>query len=473
MKSKNLIRLAALFSLAGALAYSAGCSVDYPNAGSSTPARITTSGSADFSSFVSVGNSLTAGYQSGGLSQKYQVNSYPAIIARQLGIDSAGYNGTEFQQPLITDNGTTGILTLSVGATGPTPVPATGTTNTNNNLGLGRSYDNMAVPGAFVYDFLNAHNSTDSWSITRFGSTNSLFDLIGRGLGTQYYQITTLQPTFIIWWEGHNDILGYATSGAGIRGDFQSALVAGYTGINPSDPLATAFGYDFDTGYKKNLDSLAAISGAEMIVGNIPDVTALPYFTTIFPSSSVRGTLNINGVLVPDSLVTSPTTKAKLYYQEAVTPDSIQFLLLPVSSLLGKTNVPGFTGLPYGLHPSAPIQGKYTLTYQEVASVQAIVTSYNSTIASAAAAKSIPVVDFYSLFNDVKAVSGSAGPGYPIGSGVSLKTDFISGGLFSLDGVHPSTVGYAFVANEWIKAINSFYNSHIPLANIATYLNAK
>ena len=471
MNRKHFKRLVAFLSMVVALTY-AGCSVDYPSTGSTDFARITTSGDADFTKFVVVGNSLTAGFQSGGLAKTFQLNSYGAIIARQLGMDSAGSMGSAFEQPLFADPGTPGTLTLRATSPVPSPVPVTGSLINPLNLALARPYDNVAVPGSFVYDFTHATGSSNatSWSQTRFGSQNALFDPILRGLGTQYSQVKALSPTFVIWWEGHNDILGYATSGAGIRGNFQAAAVAGYTPINSSDPLFGTFGYNFADGYNSSMDSLASI-GANIITGNIPYVTDIPYFTTIFPSSSVPDT---NGH--PWFLVTNPSTGAKtrLYYQESTTPDSIVYLLLPVSSLLGSTSA-GIGDLngatPYGLHPLDPIQGKYTLTINEVANIKNIIDSYNASIDAAAAEHGIPVLDLNAIFSEVKAVSGSAGAGYPIGSGIRVKADFISGGLFSLDGVHPSALGYAWIADLYIEAINAHYHSNIPPVNFNAFFN--
>jgi hypothetical protein len=42
------------------------------------------SGGADFSNYIAVGNSLTAGYADGGLYDDAQMQSYPAIIAGQI-----------------------------------------------------------------------------------------------------------------------------------------------------------------------------------------------------------------------------------------------------------------------------------------------------------------------------------------------------------------------------------------------------
>jgi lysophospholipase L1-like esterase len=50
--------------------------------------------------------------------------------------------------------------------------------------------------------------------------------------------------------------------------------------------------------------------------------------------------------------------------------------------------------------------------------------------------------------------------------GVGYNTEFVSGGFFSLDGIHASFRGYAIIANEFIKAVNAKYGSTVPLANV-------
>ncbi len=57
------------------------------------------SGSANFATYISLGDSYTQGLQDGGLHNEHnqQSNSYPAIIARQMGVN--------FLQPLVTGAG--------------------------------------------------------------------------------------------------------------------------------------------------------------------------------------------------------------------------------------------------------------------------------------------------------------------------------------------------------------------------------
>ncbi len=476
---KSIIKLFRLGAISSLLLM--GCSVDYPSADKIEV--ITKSGDANFTTFVVAGNSLTAGYQSGGLFQSAQVNSYGAIIARQLGKTNAGSNASGWEQPLVNDPGTTGTLTITISAVGasPSPVPVTGTLNVFNNQTLPRPYNNLGVPGAFVFDFMNATSSADDYRKLflqgGLGVGNTLFDAILRNsalnVGSQFKQAKALNPTFMIWWEGHNDILGYATNGAGVNG--APGAAAGAPPFTPRDAAdAAAFGMPatnvFSLYYAKAWDSLTAqMPTTKFATGNIPDVTALPYFTTVYPGSFKR----------LDSVVTNPTTgaKSKLYFQEDFTQIKYIVLTAPLSSI-GRTTsnaATGFVhpnpGFPYGLHPSAAIQGRYTLTNAEVTLIKQVIDSYNLTIKTVATAKGIPVVDFHKFFTDINAVSGSTGAGYQVGAGFTVKTDYFSGGLFSFDGVHPSTLGYAMGANEFIKAINEKYKSKIPEASVIQYMN--
>jgi lysophospholipase L1-like esterase len=196
------------------------------------------------------------------------------------------------------------------------------------------------------------------------------------------------------------------------------------------------------------MDSLATL-GADVALVNIPYVTAIPYFTAVNKDSVV---VNLG----------PPTVRAKIYTAET----GVQFVTLAAANVLGSTSTAigdGNDMTPYGLHPFDPLSGKYTLTTTEVTNINAIIDGYNAVIAAQATAHNWALVDVNALFTQISAVSGPTGPGYPIGGGITVKTDYISGGLFSLDGVHPSSLGYAILANEIIQTVNEHYGSSIPL----------
>jgi hypothetical protein len=53
--------------------------------------------------------------------------------------------------------------------------------------------------------------------------------------------------------------------------------------------------------------------------------------------------------------------------------------------------------------------------------------------------------------------------------GIKMNAKFITGGAFSLDGVHLNPRGCALAANYYIDAINQKYGSTIPHVNITDY----
>ncbi len=221
-------------------------------------------GQATLTKYVALGDSLTAGFSSGSINSTYQSTSYPALLAKQFGIAS-------FQQPLVSPPGLPGILQLT--RLVPTPVIApTPGAGTPTNLNYPFPYDNMAVPGATVHDLLTKTRST---------SANDPTDLILRQLGfTQLQQGLSLRPTFVTLWIGNNDALGSATAG--------------------TDQLLTPLA-SFEADYKTIVGAIAA-SGAKMAIANIPDVTTIPFVTTLtrfIPNPATGQPAVINGNFVP------------------------------------------------------------------------------------------------------------------------------------------------------------------------------
>jgi hypothetical protein len=101
-----------------------------------------------------------------------------------------------------------------------------------------------------------------------------------------------------------------------------------------------------------------------------------------------------------------------------------------------------------------------TLDNGEVATAQAAVTAYNTSIATLAAPRRIAVVDANAVLRTAT-TTGIYYSGYG-----SYSSAFITGGLFSYDGVHPSSRGNVVIANEFIKVINTKFKASIPLIDI-------
>ena len=365
---------------------------------------------ADTTIYVSIGNSLTAGFISAALLEDGQENSYPNLIHTQIALIDTTFG---FTQPLVSYPGLPeGLLEWTGFDTSGNPIieASTGTGTPINTDAT--KFRNVAVPGAYLGDVLSATGAANSW-LTQFGLPgNALFDLIVQGQ-TQFQRAKAQSPTLVTLWIGNNDILGYAASG----------------GLLP--PTSTD---GFASLYATLADSIATL-GAKVVVANIPDVTAAAYFTTIGPSIAAQ-------------------SLPQLYYMDG---DSVSqpvdldndFLLLtlPTDFLGDTTGIFGPAGVPFGFHPSNPLWRQFVLDSADAAIAAGITAAYNATISSAATANG------WELF-DVNAVLNSAISGITR-QGEEFTAAYITGKLFSLDGIHPTGRGQGVIANEFIAAINT------------------
>jgi hypothetical protein len=404
-----------------------------------------TNGKANFSRFIAVGNSLTAGYSNGGLYLQGQLNSYPSIMANQM--KSVG--GGVFNQPLFSTaqaNGS-GYLTLTSFDASGNPVTAPVTSNLAirgildvpgfGNVTLYTKYtgdiENYGVPGIKLEQITYAP----------YGNLNGYFERLLPGDAptntTDYLDFVTAKPfTFFSDWLGNNDALLYATSGG--AGDV----------LTDKNTFAAL--------YQASISELTA-SGQKGVVATIPDVTSIPYFNTVTVAAINAQVKQLaptaQGIYI-NALVSGTT-----YAPRLATSADLIVLTFPIAQIGQPVNTP-YGMLPYGLTPYTPVDNQYVLDANEVALTQDYVKSYNSSIKSVAASKGLAVFDAYTYLNTVKTYGLEV-------NGIQFTSSYISGGLFSLDGVHLTPRGYAIIANEFIKAINTTYGSNIPLADVSSY----
>ena len=468
------------------------------------------SGSADLSKYVAVGNSLTAGYADGALYITGQRNSYPNIMAQQFGFAGGG----EFYQPLMNDN-VGGLLLngnqiaenrfiLAVDAHGnPGPVRLEGTPSTDIANHLPSTYNNMGVPGAKSFHLIAPGYGNIAG--VPAGAANPYFVRFASSENATVIGDAVAQnPTFFSLWIGNNDILSYATSGgSGVdqTGNFDP-LSYGPNDITDPNVFAMV--------YSQQVDALTG-TGAKGVLINIPEVTSIPYFTTV-PTNAIpldaatAGALNAQfaayntqilpglagmGIITPEEAAlrminfsagqnfpimtdddltditailqgppfSLPAPLATLLGQlRQVKPDDL--LVLTASSVLGTTPDPNNPQGVIGV--SIPLTDQYVLARSEQARITAASTAYNATIQAIAGAKNL-------AFVDVKAaLARVANGGIPYDGGV-LTSQFVTGGTFSLDGVHPTPRGYAYTANLIISAINEMYDASIPKVHIGNY----
>jgi hypothetical protein len=349
-----------------------------------------------FTTYVALGDSLTAGISNGALVETHQRRSYPALLAAHAGVSA-------FEQPLMSEPGIPTELAL---VTLIPPVVSAKATKPGAplRLDLTRPYNNLGVPGAKVSDLL-----------TRVTDGGGFHDLTRRARGPALAQGLSLKPTMVTLWIGPDDVLGAAVSGRAIEGVTLT-------------PVAS-----FRAAYQSVVNAIKQ-SGASAVAANIPDVTTIPFVTTIQP------------------IVVSPTTGAPVRVNgqtvALIGPDGP----LPANSLITLAAAPLLLrgdGIPTALGGTGrALPDEVILDLGEVAAMRERVGQYNQVIAEICQGAGIPVLDVNAFFANV------AAHGYMIG-GITLTNAFLSGGLFGYDGVHPTDLGYALIANQWIGLINS------------------
>ncbi|KAA5827273.1 G-D-S-L family lipolytic protein [Algibacter amylolyticus] len=487
-------------------------------------------GSTDFSTYVSIGNSLTAGFTDNALFKASQENSFPNILSQKF----AMIGGGDFNQPLTNDNfggialGGNRILEPRLVTTGGAPVslesvigPVTVTTDVALNNPTG-PFNNMGVPGAKSFHLLAPGYGNISGLLTDPATANPYFvRMTGTTPDASILQLAMAQtPTFFSLWIGNNDVLGYATTG----GD----------GTNPITPVDGAPGVGFTQTYGALIATLTA-GGAKGVIANIPYVTDIPHFTTVpynaldpndedngpaliaqIPTlNTVYGALNqifnlvdpsrvisfssteANGVVIKDETLAdlssvirggllsnrpafegfiaqfglapeaadSVATLFGIVYGQARQATADDLFVLPSLSIIGEVNETQSAFLQSQDLPEAladqfsaegvtfPLADKWVLIPSEQDEIKKAVDAFNLTIETAATNAGLAFVDANSLLSQL-ATTGIETDNF------ILKSNLVTGGAFSLDGVHLTSRGYAMAANEFMKAIDAAYGTN-------------
>lgn len=481
----------------------------------------------DASNFVTIGNSLVAGYQANALFTDGQEESIGKIIHRQMVY--AGATG-DFNQPDINSaNGFSGFIpstTIPLGrlilydpdGTGPrsagpaaaaTPArDASGTApcnvlatpavpapyNTASSpldaswafTGNKAELNNFGVPGITVGELLvpTSPNPAFSTYYYRFASNPGTSTILGDAIATN--------PTFFLVEIGNNDILGYATGGA-------------------SNPSILTSQSDFNTRYNGVIATLLGnLPNAEGVVANIPNVTTIPFFFTvkwnaipldattaatvttslatpyngflqvmvtngiITAEEAAKRTLTYtasatNPILISDETLTDLTpymtgaAAALAPYARARQTTLDDLITLTAGSVLG-TCVGGNPQAINGV--TMPLGDQYVLIPSETQQILTRTAEFNAIIAGAVTANNtrLALADVNTAFTNFVTTKGTVVNGILLTPSI---TPPYAG--FSEDGVHPNGRGYAFLANIFIDAINAKFGSSIPKADITQY----
>ncbi|MEI7500442.1 MAG: hypothetical protein WCK84_08315 [Bacteroidota bacterium] len=420
-----------------------------------------TNGSANFAKIVSIGNSMMAGIEDAALYNTGQKNSIANLVAGQLQLAGGG----NFVQPLIKSEyglefpGSRPRMVLGysvdcLGATSLAPVPYIGARDPLTPVGY--QVHNLAIPGAKSFHMLAPGYGNGAFLAPPVRANPYYFRFCSEPANPAFMvvnEFAKLTPTFFISWLGDNDVLSYAlTGGVGDTitspGLFQKAM----GGVL----LAMTAG------------------GAKGVIANVPDITTIPYFTTVpynglvLPRQSLVDSVNntmkhiyklpfIYQLGPNPFLIADPTSSHPMFKVRQMKPGELVLLSVPQDSLkcFGMGIISRINFMPWG------IPSQYVLTEDEINNIKAATTYYNQIIQGLATTFKIGVVDMNAKFTELQ--KGI------VWDGIKMNSKFVTGGAFSLDGVHLNPRGCAVAANYFIDAINTQYGSTVPHVNITNY----
>jgi lysophospholipase L1-like esterase len=305
-----------------------------------------TAGSANFSNYIGIGDSLTAGYSDGSLFKAGQENSFANIIASQFILVGGG----DFKIPFTNDN----IGGLLIGgkkvldAAGNDAYPPRRYYSGNadnpsvilnamqtNEVGvrLTGTFNNLGVPGSKSYELLApGYGSLSNLSL---GRANPYFVRFAANDQTNVLgQAISQNPSFFSLWTGNNDVLLYALAGGAAVDQTGNPDVSTYGRNDLTDP--TLFEGVFTELLKGRANTFKGLTsdGAKGVVANIPYVSSIPNFTTV-TVKPVAPTSYFNNNEAPgvrkeisaDDIATIKSLNANVFtFLSAVLPDRFQKL---------------------------------------------------------------------------------------------------------------------------------------------------
>lgn len=440
----------------------------------------------DVSNYVVVGNSLESGVIDNGLFRTGMENSMPTMLAKQFA-KAPGRYPMPFKQALVNDDygglaaGGTRIFAQRLVLDLSWPAPAAMEDFLNATLPVSADLfldakqtelSNFAVPGARSFHYVlpgygNVANlaagTANPYACRLTGNTPDK---------TMVELAVDRNPTFFsMFAPGSNDVLSFATGG----------------GVNPSDLTPNNL---FNASMHAALQALTA-NGAKGVISNTPDVTSIPFFTTVpymsipIPDATTASGVNavyssynsaMDAAVTSGSLTSAEAAKRKIVFapgpnavvmtdrhlttlqglpsiRQATTDDLI---LMTAAGVIGTNTDPvDPQSSVFGL--TEPLEDKYVLSHDERTLMYGFYDQHNQILEDCAQIYNLAFVDAKSAFQEI--VAGTTFDGIPIDGRLIL------GGMISLDGVHPTSKGYAYMAQKTLAAIDEKYGSNFVASN--------
>jgi len=367
-----------------------------------------------FTSYVALGNSLTAGYQSGGIDDSTQRLSYASLLAQAMKTNYtyASLAGSGCPPPIIN------FQTQARLGGGTSTTCSLRTPNTAVAL------NNVAVPGATSLDPVSPSTST----------SNTLTTLILGGK-TQVAKAADANPTFVSVWIGNNDVLTAALSG----------ILVPTAGVSSGVTSLTTF----QTNYAAMVTGLKAIptlKGAILI--GVLNVTAVP---ALFPVAALQNPAFKAGF---DQFAGGTTT---ILPNCLTSPGNQALISVSIIAQMRSGAHPLVIGCAKNSIPGTPVGDIFVLDSAEQSSLSATVAGYNASIQALATANGWAYYDPNPLLITLK--QPGTGCINTVPNLASATAPF--GPCISLDGIHPTVVANKQVTAALVAAINAKYGTTI------------
>jgi lysophospholipase L1-like esterase len=398
-------------ALAGAAVALAACSDNPKLLGPASPA-----GGDIFRNYVALGNSITAGYQSSGINDSTQRESYARLLAIQM--------GTRYHYAALTKPGCPPpIANVLTGAR----VGGATSTSTTCLFRIGTSVtdilNNVAVPGARVLDPSSASTI----------ASNALTTFILGGK-SQVQRALDADPTFATIWIGNNDVLEAGASG----------IIVPVPGVSPGIvSTQQQFQTSYDAMIQQLVDSEPNLKGVLIGVVQVAGIPLLQSGALIASSPLIQATINqLAGK--PVTIHANCTGSASLVSVPQLIP------------LIRAGTHPALISCQPGVVPGTLVGDLFVLDATEQATLGATIAGYNTYIKGKADAIGFAYYDPNVLLAAKKATGEI--PPFPD----FTKPAAAFGPFISNDGVHPAALAHKTIANELITTINAKYGTSIP-----------
>jgi GDSL-like lipase/acylhydrolase family protein len=370
-----------------------------------------------FQSYVSLGNSITAGYQSGGINDSTQKRSYAVLLAGQMGTRFAYPSLAMPGCPPPVDTFTTQHRVTLKGQPASTSASCFLRANTTDVI------NNLAVPGATVLD-------PDAPSGTRF---SNLLTQLFLGGASQVQRARAANPTFATVWIGNNDVLTAAVTG----------LLTNVPGISPGVTAQS----EFQAQYDKLVTDLTANSSLKGVLIGVVNVTSAP---VLFSAQVLQNPAFVAAIsqaagkpITVDPTTCTPTSGSLISFQIVVAIKAGQH---PPTIACEKS--------PNAQFP--PLGDIFVLDSGEIATLTADVAAINAYISGKAQSIGFAYLNPNTALDSLKALGQitATGPNF-------LAPTAPFGKWISLDGIHPTSASHILLTNYLIDVINGKYGTSL------------